>query len=98
MVQSNNSRLYTDEELKLVHSQSLGNESLAAEANDCACYSCLEHFAAVQITSWTDSPPNRTAMCPMCDMDSVIIETVATRVDDQLLKEMRIRYFGDDGA
>lgn len=36
----------------------------------CGCYFCLTNFEGHEITDWADNA--ETALCPRCDMDSVL--------------------------
>ncbi len=36
----------------------------------CGCYFCLTNFEGHEITDWGDA--GETALCPRCDMDSVL--------------------------
>jgi hypothetical protein len=86
---------YSEEELEYFHGLSFGNEQLKAEATDCGCFYCLEHFHVREITDWLDSKLFKTACCPICAVDSVVMGTGELPVDDALLEELKVRYFGD---
>ena len=85
---------YTYRELDTAHKKSFQNEPLVKRAKDCGCYCCLEHFSPAEITYWVEDKLYRTAMCPKCDIDSVLTEEVLDRVPDDLLVAMQKTYFG----
>jgi hypothetical protein len=85
---------YTTYELDHYHALTFGNERFFNEAKDAGCFSCLNHIKLDEVKWFEESRNgNRTAQCPVCQIDSVIFETRLERVDDELLKELRNEYF-----
>ncbi len=52
-----------------------------------SCYQCIRLVNTKDITDWTDD--GTTALCPNCDIDSLI----AGVVDRDLLKQGNVRWF-----
>lgn len=48
--------------------------------DDVSCYYCIRHFKASDINEWADK--GLTALCPHCDIDSIIPGNVE---DDTLI-------------
>lgn len=62
---------------------------VAVEASDkVSCYHCLRVSPSSAITNWMDD--GVTAMCPHCDMDSV----VPGKIDRGLLEMALVKWFG----
>ncbi len=83
---------FTLRELDTAHKKAFQNEPLVKIAKDCACFGCLEHFPPSAITNWVDDKLHRTAICPKCQIDTVLTEEVLDRVPDDLLKAMQDEY------
>ncbi|MDR2581783.1 MAG: cytoplasmic protein [Fibromonadaceae bacterium] len=54
------------------HKHSIHNESSLKKDDLCGCFYCLKIFNPSEITEWTDEESEKTAMCPYCEIDSVI--------------------------
>lgn len=87
----------SEEYLCKLHDASFQNWRLVHDTKHlCGCFSCGKIFPASEITFWAgDEPP--TAVCPYCDIDSVITRELpdGTTVDitPELLRVMEARYF-----
>lgn len=62
----------------------------------CGCFYCLRTFAPTEITDWTDD--HTTALCPFCDIDSVIGDASGFPITRSFLEQMRQVYFVFDGS
>lgn len=76
---------------KKFHELSMYNRQPLEHVDECGCFYCLEIFNPKQITEWTDM--GQTALCPYCDIDSVIYTTQMGTVAPHLLKAMQRVYF-----
>ena len=83
---------FTLRELETAHKKSFQNEPLVRIAKDCACFRCLEHFPPTAITNWVNDKLHRTAICPKCNIDTVLTEETLDKVPDNLLKAMQDEY------
>ena len=85
-------RIYNQNELEEIHNSCYKNKSQIKLKNQrCGCFYCKKIFIIEDIDEWTDS--KQTAMCPNCDIDSVIIETESLKISESLLKQMHNRFF-----
>jgi len=57
----------------------------------CGCYHCAKIFTIQDITEWTDN--NDTALCPFCNVDSVISEEKDFTLNEDLLKKLNQYWF-----
>lgn len=62
----------------------------------CGCFYCLETFRAREIQEWTDEVEGvgQTAICPHCDLDTVIGSASGYPIEADFLRQMRAAFFG----
>lgn len=85
-------RIYNQTQLVKIHQTTIFNKkSIKNKNHACGCFSCLQTFDSSLITKTCDN--NQTALCPFCEIDSVIHETRTRKVTDSLLTQMYNRYF-----
>lgn len=75
---------------------SLHRSELAADGVVCGCFHCCKNFSFSQIDEWVDadaSGEGQTAMCPMCEIDSVIGSCSGYPITCEFLREMRKVWF-----
>ena len=75
------------------------NRSLLEKDKKCACYCCLKVFSPKEIVEWgaeVSDGDGVTAICPYCDVDSVIPESSGFPLTEEFLKAMQNRWFGGD--
>lgn len=77
--------------LKLAHSYSVFHRVAVEDSSECACFSCLKSFASSQIVEWVDE--GTTALCPYCQLDSVLPDTCPFPLSYRFLEEMNNYYF-----
>jgi hypothetical protein len=82
-----------EQELTALHDLSFGNEERAKKGEIAGCFNCLKIFSTKRIKNWYPDTPNRTAACPECDIDSVIVQYENISVTDEMLYQMRSRWF-----
>ena len=58
----------------------------------CGCFFCLKIFAPKEITDWVENTEG-TAICPYCDVDSVIGESSGFPITKEFLSEMKAYWF-----
>jgi hypothetical protein len=68
------------------------DEVLASER--CGCFYCLKTFAPREITDWLGGTE---AVCPHCQIDSVIGSASGFPINEEFLREMHQRCFVSDG-
>ena len=69
------------------HSSKHRSEILASEV--CGCFFCMEQYGPDEIKEWIDK--DETALCPKCQIDSVIGTASGFPITDEFLREMRQR-------
>ncbi len=57
----------------------------------CGCFYCLTIFNPQEITEWIDD--DKTAVCPYCDIDSVISESSGYPITKEFLIKMNSYWF-----
>lgn len=80
-------------ELFVQHLRCFDKKRYAPIAKSCGCFYCLRHFDVSEITHWYESEKEKTATCPYCQIDSVIIETEHEHVEHDLLCQLNMRFF-----
>lgn len=84
---------FNKDELYAHHKRSFDNWRYAHIGKSCGCFSCLRHFDVSEIMEWVDTRDTKTAFCPYCHIDSIIIETENDYVEHELLREMCSEFF-----
>jgi len=79
-----------ESQLKEIHKNSMFNKHFINNKK-CGCFYCESIFEGSIITEYTDS--NRTALCPNCNLDSVIYEKDNLEITQDLLNQMNARWF-----
>lgn len=65
----------------------------------CGCYCCLAVYSPSEIKEWCAEEYDGegvTAICPYCDVDSVLAESAGFPLTQEFLKKMQLRYFGGE--
>ena len=84
---------YTEEQLKEIHKLSFNNKEFSKSGQTkCGCFYCNEIYCVEDVQLWT---LDNTAICPLCLVDSVIIEN-ETMITEDLLKQMNQFWFSED--
>lgn len=76
------------------HSSLHRAEVLASEL--CGCFYCLATYPSSEIEEWTDEDRvgiGQTALCPRCDIDSVIGSASGFGITGEFLSAMKRFYF-----
>lgn len=85
-------RIYSNSELKIIHSLCIFHKPHIKQNNHrCGCFYCLEIFDSSKIKEWTDN--QTTALCPECQIDSVIYDSEKYPLTETLLLQMQKKYF-----
>jgi hypothetical protein len=74
------------------HKHCFKNREEIVKSAMCGCFYCLAIFPPSDVTHWIDE--SQTAMCPKCDIDSVIGSESGFLIDARLLKQMESHWFG----
>jgi len=80
---------------KAAHKHCFKNRSELLAGDSCGCFYCLAIFPPSEIERWVDDDEGigMTALCPKCDIDSVIGSKSGFRITPEFLKEMNKRWF-----
>lgn len=86
-------------ELKEIAKGSFKNREALEKNEVCVCYHCMSIFPTSFIKEWADG--QQTALCPHCEIDSVLAEGVSGELLVQLIVDMNYMsfrcYVNDDG-
>jgi len=80
------------------HEYSSNNRASLKKDNLCGCFYCLKIFNPNEITEWTDwtdedEESGETALCPYCDIDSVIGKSSGYPITEEFLGAMKKHWF-----
>ena len=92
--QTTNSTIYSrmnEIELKNAHRHSVRNRGEIERSSQCGCFSCGSIFDATEVEDYTDD--GETALCPYCDVDSVVGDASGIELNPIVLNELNIMYF-----
>ena len=67
--------------------KSLFNRETVKESTICGCFFCMNVYLSEQVVDWCDK--GQTAICPHCEIDSVI----PGETDTNFLQELCEKYF-----
>ena len=73
------------------HEYSFNNKKLIEKSDLCGCFYCLKIFKKEEITSYLENED--TALCPNCEIDSVIPDTKEFKVTKEFLYKMHKYWF-----
>jgi hypothetical protein len=82
-------------ELERAHDHSWANRQEVMQSELCGCFFCLETFPPGQITEWAEdeNDEKNVALCPYCQIDSVLGDQSGFPITDDFLRMMRQRWF-----
>jgi hypothetical protein len=78
-------------ELIEAHKHCTNNKQALITDDLCGCFYCLKIFNPEEIKSWTDF--DKTAICPYCEIDSVIGKISGFPITDKFLRAMKEHWF-----
>ena len=73
-------------DLEAVHKASFKNRESIEKSEKCACFFCGKVFSPSEIEDWTDG--GKTALCPFCNVDSVIGDGAVYPLTEELLNSL----------
>ena len=89
--------MFTEEELRRAHAFSNNNMETWKNDKVCGCFYCLKIFSPSEIEEWitanNDCDRFGTAICPFCEIDSVIGESSGFPITKEFLNAMKKYYF-----
>jgi hypothetical protein len=77
------------------HTRSIRHREEILASKVCGCFFCLAVFPVSEIKEWVDTIDGigQTALCPKCDIDSVIGSNSGYPIEREFLSEMRKHWF-----
>lgn len=79
----------------IAYSHSISNKEELKNMKKCGCFYCLRIYSSNEIKEWIEEKSGKfTALCPYCDIDSVIAESKEYELSEELLKYMYNIWFG----
>jgi len=75
------------------HKFSINNKSVILKDKKCGCFYCMKIFSPEEIVEWIEDKIDDTAMCPYCNIDSVIGESSGFPITKEFLSEMNEHFF-----
>lgn len=91
-----------EDKLKTAHKHCVNNRNEIMASDVCGCFYCLKTFTPSEIDSWLkeniaekETDPH-TALCPYCNIDSVIGSKSGYPIDEIFLSEMNKLWFATD--
>lgn len=83
---------YEKQFIKKVHQFSSEHKKELLESELCGCFFCCKTFKPDEIIDWIEDKNGETAICPHCDIDSVLSDKYPIK-DDDFLSEMNKYWF-----
>jgi len=83
------------EDIIKAHKYSSYNRVSLKKDDLCGCFYCLKIFNPNEITEWTDEDEEsgETALCPYCEIDSVIGKSSGYPITEEFLRAMKKHWF-----
>ena len=78
-------------QLERLHAYSTNNRSLIAVSNKCYCFYCKQSMYRGEIERYLDD--GQTALCPKCQIDAIIPDSIDETVDENIIAEMNEYWF-----
>jgi hypothetical protein len=67
------------------------NRKAIEESELVGCFSCCQIYPKTEILEWTDK--KETAICPKCNVDTVIAQLAGIPLDENTLKQLNSFWF-----
>lgn len=77
----------SQEDYVTAHQFSIYNKEQIVKSSKCGCFFCIKIFDPNEIEEWID-PNDDTALCPYCDIDSVIGDASGYEITEAFLRKM----------
>lgn len=82
----------SQEDYVTAHKFSIYNKEQITKSSKCGCFCCIKIFNPDEIEEWID-PDEDTALCPYCDIDSVLGDASGYEITEEFLRKMNERWF-----
>lgn len=77
----------SQEDHVIAHRFSIYNKEIITKSSKCGCFFCIKIFDPNEIEEWID-PNEDTALCPYCDIDSVLGDASGYEITEEFLRKM----------
>lgn len=74
------------------HKYSINHKEQLLKDKKCGCFYCLSIFSPQEIEDWLEDTSG-TAVCPYCEIDSVIGESSGYPITKEFLSKMKEHWF-----
>lgn len=89
--------IISDRKYKPYHNESLQNRTKLINADKCVCFYCGKRYNVSEIKEWIEDKMDDTAICPYCNIDSVIPVLINEKeITDEIVQELYEYYFNAD--
>lgn len=85
-----------EQKLKELHDRAAKNDTEILNSDVCSCFFCRQTYSARDVQDWITEDDGVTAICPICGMDAVIGDRHEGRIDHDTLKQLNLRYYGEN--
>jgi hypothetical protein len=75
----------------LAHDHCSKNRDELQRSELCGCFYCMATFSPTRIRAWIDQ--EQTALCPECEIDSVIGSATSFPITREFLEQMHSHWF-----
>lgn len=75
------------------HAHCHNHKEALEKSSQCGCFYCLKIFKPEEIKEWIDKGGS-TALCPFCNIDSVVGDASGVPINEKFLGTMRDLWFG----
>lgn len=80
-----------ESKMRKLHVYSSHNRELILRSNKCYCFYCKSIVSSNEIIEYIDN--NETALCPKCDIDSIIPDAIDDTIDQKVIDDMNQYWF-----
>ena len=81
--------------LEEAHDASFQNRRILEKSKKCACFFCNNIFSPAEIEEWCHDRDGDTAVCPYCEIDSVIGDAAVYPLTEDFIIQMNLYWFGE---
>jgi hypothetical protein len=78
--------------LEKLHTYASNNRFLISQATTCYCFYCKKKFDAKDVKEFIGEHSD-TALCPLCEIDAVLPDSIEENIDDITIYEMNKYWF-----
>lgn len=81
-----------DKDCEAAYHHAAANREEIERSELCGCFYCFSVYSPSEISRWL---ADGTAICPECTIDSVIGTASGFPINQEFLRQMRARWFGN---